>query len=441
MTLFSPSPFRSRCTSNGSSFVGGKISRFRPTWSVSWWFLLAAGSLFAADPQPAAVFESNLQFRAGIDSNPLAMNSAAAATAGSEDIFIYSTGLGASLTLPTSVPASRTLKLNYAGDVFRFDGLSTENFSTHRLGFNGQIIAGSWKLTGEGSTLFVDGSRDTLPSVAAVNANAITLWRERRRQWQHRLKVQAQANRGNSLIRVTGTLLAYDYQTHAVSGKVPFADRSDVMGAIDLGWKQSAKSLWFSGVRVGHQNQAIVPLPNCEFDYSNDYQRLVVGWEGKPSANTTVAISGGPDFRHYSGAIDPRVFLGGRDRSSFWFEGNFSAKPCARLTITGKAGRMAWLSSTGKSAYMDSSAETAAVWTVTPVWSLRVSAKVHRCDYFPAIRDDWESLLGVGVMLKTTDRTLLSLEFLHHRGWDNLPTSTGREFLRETVNLGATIKL
>ena len=372
---------------------------------------------------------------------PLATGGASAVVLGGEDTLTFAAGAGFALTLSAPTPAKPSLKLAYAGEAVRFDRWSGENFSTHRFGLGGQFTAGAWKFTGEGSSLFVAGPRNGLLSVSTVNANAIALWRERRRQWQHRLKLQTQATFGRWLVRGGAALLDYDYQTDVVAGRFAFADRSDAQAALDLGWKQSADSLWFTGVRAGRQHQAIVPLPNCNFDYSSNYHRLVAGGEGKPLANTTVTFAAGPDFRHYTGAIDPRVFRGGRDRTSLWFEGGFAAKVTPNLTLTGKAVRMDWLSSTGKSAYRDTSAETAASWTLTPAWTVRATAKVHRCDYFPVVRDDWESFLGAGVTVKLSPRSLLTVDILRHHGWNNLPDIAGREFQRLVISLGATAKL
>ena len=408
--------------------------------SVPLLFLLAAASISAADPQPVWLVESGLQSRVGFDSNPDGTSGTSAAILGDENTLTYAAGGNFGLTLSAATPAKPSLKLTYAGEVIRFDRWSGENFATHRLGLSGQFTVGVWKFTGEGSSLHVAGPKETLLSVPTVNANAINLWRERRRQWQHRLKLQAQADLGAVIVRGTGTLLAYDYHTQVVAGRFAFADRSDAQGALDLGWKQNADSLWLAGVRVGRQTQATIPLPGYNFDYSNNYYRLAAGWEGKPFANTTVTLAAGPDFRHYSGAIDSRVFLGGRDRTSLWFEGGFVAKLSPALTLTGKAARMDWLSSTGKSAYIDTSAETAAAWALTPAWTLRLTAKVHRCDYFPLVRDDWESLVGAGASLKLSKRTLLSLDILRHHAWNNLPALPEREFQRLVVNLGATVK-
>ena len=395
-----------------------------------------------ADPLSFRLTEPTLQTRLGFDSNPVGSSGTSAALLGNEGTLTYAVGAGFGLALSAGDPAQPApLKLTYAGEAVRFDRWSGENFSTHRFGVGAQFTLGDWKFTGDASSLLVAGPADTLLSVASVNANAMTLWRERRHQWQHRLKLQAQSSFGALVLRGTGTLLAYDYLTQVVAGKVAFTDRSDLQGALDVGWKQSPDSLWLAGVRAGRQHQDIVPLPNCEFDYSNDYSRLAAGWEGKPCANTTVTLAAGPDFRHYSGAIDPRVFLGGRDRTSLWFEGGFAAKLSPRLNLTGKATRLDWLSSTGKSAYIDTSAETAASWAPSPAWSLRVSAKVHRCDYFPTARDDWESLLGTGVTVKSSKTTLVTVDLLRHHAWNHLAGVSEREFQRLLLNLGLTVKL
>jgi len=403
--------------------------------------LFTACAARAAELPPARIFESSLQSRIGFDSNPIGSDGTSAKVLGDDSSLTFSAGVNLSLALSAATPAKPTLNLAYSGETTRFDRWSGENFSTHRLALGGQFAAGNWKFTADGSSLFVDGSRDTLISVPTINANALPLWRERRQQWQHRLKLQTQADFGPWVVRGTATMLAYDYETKVVPGHVAFANRADYQAGLDLGWRQNPDSLWLVGVREGHQTQATVPLPNCEFEYSNRYDRLAVGWEGKPWANTTVTLAAGPDFRYYSGAIDPRVFFGGRNRRSLWFEGGFTAKPTPKLTLTGKVARMDWLSSTGKSAYIDSSAETAANIALTGAWTMRVTAKVHRCDYFPTIRDDWESLLGLGATLKLSPRASVSFDVLRHHAWNNLSALPERTFQRFAGSVGVTVKL
>lgn len=415
-------------------------SRYLAMKHLSLIILCGAAAAAAADLPPSGLLEPTLIFRTGFDTNPVATSGTAASVLGDRDTLTHAVGssLGYNWSAPTA--AKPALKLTYATETVRYDRWSSEDYSTHRVGLGGQLTAGEWKFTGEGSSLFVDGSPSTHLSVATANANATALWRERRRQWQHRIKLQAQATRGSLLLRGTGTLLAYDYLTDVVPGRVPFADRSDVQTGLDAGWKRP-QSLWFAGYRVGRQTQGIVPLPNSAFDYANNYQRLAFGWEGKLPAGTSLAVTAGPDFRHYTGAIDPKVFLGGRDRTSLWFETSLTAKPHPAWTVTGKATRFAWLSSTGKSAYFDSSAEFAVTWALRTDWSLRFNARVHRCDYYPTSRDDWESFVGAGLTRKVSSRIQVSAEALRHEAWNTLSSAPEREFRRLVLNVGVIIKL
>ncbi|HLP26704.1 MAG TPA: hypothetical protein VK477_13570, partial [Acidobacteriota bacterium] len=262
---------------------------------------------------------------------------------------------------------------------------------------------------------------------------------ERRRQWQHRLKAQTSATFDRVVVRGLVSVLDYEYGTDLDPVNVAFADRSDLQAGGDLGWRQSPTSLWLAGVRAGRQVQAIVPLPNCEFDYSNRYQRLAFGWEGAPSSPLSIALLAGPDFRHYSGAIDPRVFAD-RDRTSLWAEGSLTAKPTSSLTLTGRLARFEWLSSTGKSAYRDSCAELGLTWNVRPGWTARSTAKIHRCDYYPAARDDWEAFFSAGVSRPLPRHATLTFDVTRHRAWNNLAAFPERNFGRWIFSVGLAWK-
>jgi len=403
-------------------------------------FLLAACAVGAAETRPAWFVDPVLQTRLGFDTNPVAVGGSAAPVLGTSDALTFSAGLSFALATPAPKAGQPSGKLTYAGETFQFDGWSGENYTTHRLGASGQTTAGNWRLSADASALLVDGNRDTLLSIATCNANATALWRERRAQWQHRLKALAQYESGALVFRASGSLLAYDYLTHVVAGHATFANRSDLLGGTDLGWKQSARSLWFVGLRAGEQHQDTLPVTGGQFEYSNNYWRTLAGWEGKLGSGTTLTFAAGPDFRHFAGNVDSRVFSG-RDRTSLWFEGNFATKVNARLTLTGKVSRWVWLSSTGKSAYIDASGETAVVWTLDPRTSLRATCKLHQCAYYPTVRNDWECLTGVGVTYKLSARTQLTGDVLVHRGWNELTAGTERNFSRQVFNVGVVVKL
>jgi hypothetical protein len=399
---------------------------------------LVAPNSFAAEPTGWRLGDTAAQLRLGWDTNPIGSHGTSAALLGDAESFTTSASAGFAL-LNGPVGGARTLKLTYAGEHQNFSNWSSENFTTHRFAFAGQQARGDWKTSWDASSLFVDGSRSTLRSISTANANAVAAWRERRRQWQHRLKAQTQTTFEHGIVRGSVSWLDYDYHTDVDAANVPFANRSDLQAGVDVGWRQSATSLWLAGVRTGRQVQAVVPLPNCDFDYSNRYQRLAVGWEGAPSPKLSLALLAGPDFRHYSGQIDPRVFSD-RDRTSLWCEGSFTAKPTSSVTLTGRLARFEWLSSTGKSAYRDSCAEISGTWNANPQWTVRGTGKIHRCDYYPAVRDDWEAFVSAGVSRRLSKRATLTLDLTRHNGWNNLDTVAEREFGRWMFSVGLTWK-
>jgi hypothetical protein len=401
--------------------------------------LLTAAASLAAGDKPAWFADPTLQARLGFDTNPLGAGGSTIAVLGAEDTFTASAGLGFALVAPTGSARGTAARFTYAVDTFRFDRWSEENHTTHRFGATGQIRLGAWKLSADASSLYIDGSRDTYLSLANANANATTLWRERREQWQHRAKLAAQRDLGAYVLRFNGSLLAYDYLTHVEAGHVGFADRRDLLAGADFGWKPSGNALVFAGVRAGWQSQDQVPLPNCAFDYSSRYTRLVAGWEGKLGSATTLAVSAGPDFRHFDGDVDTRVFAG-RDRTSLWLEASATTKLTSTLTLTGKATRWVWLSSTGKSAYIDFCIDSALAWNVTPATALRLTAKAHESDYFPTVRQDWESFAGFGATYKVNAALTLSADLLIHRGWNELTDLADRAFSRTVASVGATYK-
>ncbi len=402
-------------------------------------FASAAALILAAVAPAKTSLESAAQLRVGFDTNPLAAGGPATVALGGDESFVTAAGVSFGVATPER-PDAASLKLAYAGETVRYENCPDENHITHRLSAGVRTPLAGWKFSADASTLYVDGDRDTLPSIAACNGNGTALWRERRAQWQHRAKFLAQRDAGALRIRLLGTLLDYDYLTRARAGRASFADRADRNGGIDLGWNQSTRSLWFAGARLGAQDQDTVPLPGGSVECSNRYTRLLAGWEGALGANTTLAFAAGPDFRNYNGAVDPRVFR--QRRHTFgWFDASLTTKLSPALTLTAKTMRWAWLSSTGKSAYTDFAAEVSLGWAIDKTLSLRATAKAHQCSYFPTVRNDWEYLGGLGLTYKPSPRWQLTADVLDHHGWNELPGLEDRNFQRLVLSVGASVKL
>lgn len=388
-------------------------------------FLVFSLTRLAAEP---SFWEGGFTTKVGYDSNPRASGSGSSEVLGDFDAVTWSGAINVALRLPKG-------RLAYAGEQVVFDGLSQENFRLHRLALVQGVKGAGWRAGVDASTVYVDGSKDDLASASGVNANGLALWRERRNQVQHRLKAHALLEEGSiGFARATIAVLDYDYRTHVQSGCVSFTDRRDAVVGLEMG--RRVESGWTLGVRAGKQRQATIPLPGGGFEYSNRYHRVVLGWEARPQAGRSFSFAAGPEFRQFTGAVDPQVMPDRRVRS-LWFEAA-GALPLSRsASLTAKAMQWTFLSSTGKSAYRDLSFDVAATWTPHPVVTLSLGARAQEADYFPALRDDWHAMVTAGARIKLTQRLLVTLDLLRHEGWNGLAGMTGRSFQRTGVTLGA----
>ncbi len=230
-------------------------------------------------------------------------------------------------------------------------------------------------------------------------------------------------------------VLDINYRTAAEMGKWVFTDRRDAMVGLDVGRK--LRNTWYAGVRAGRQQQATSPLPGAAFDASNRYHRVVVGWELMPRNGKSLSLAAGPDFRTFQGNFDDRMRSNSR-LTSLWCEGSGSIALRPGVTLAGKVSRWVFLSSVGKSAYIDTVGEAGIVWRIRPFVSVRTACRAQRTEYVLAIRDDWQTQLTNEVSLPLTKRTVLTLEVVDNRGWDGLSGSNDRAFQRGTGNLALT---
>jgi len=111
------------------------------------------------------------------------------------------------------------------------------------------------------------------------------------------------------------------------------------------------------------------------------------------------------------------------------------------LALTGKAARSDWLSSTGKSALIDTCAETSVSYLFDAKTTVRLVAKFHRCEYFPVVRDDAESIIGPGLTYNLSRTVSCTVDLVRDRAWNNIDSLSDRQFHRTLLTLAATIQL
>jgi opacity protein-like surface antigen len=238
-----------------------------------------------------------------------------------------------------------------------------------------------------------------------------------------------------------------------------YVDRTDVNGGTDLGYKVTFDLAVTLGYRYGYQYQQALPhsidtlqVNGQQAQSSSDYQRILLGIEGKPVKWLNVKLVGGPDFRSYNDAAP----VNDDHPVTRYCEGLITATitPNQNLTFTTK--QWQWVSSTGKLPYFDSSYALNYHWKATSKLGLDLGGKFLEADYDcgsptkslnQSLRNDAEYIVSVGVGYAFTPHLSASLayEYDFGRNLQNLPASLAssaayRQFNNQLVTLGMLYK-
>jgi hypothetical protein len=303
------------------------------------------------------------------------------------------------------------------------------------------------------------------------SAYATATARERREQIQERNTIVLQYDVDKFFIRPTASLLYYDLMTDwhngaaaGYAGYQNYVDRSDVNGGLDLGFKVTKDLAVTVGYRYGHQYQQALPhaidtlmVNGQQAQSSADYQRLLLGLEGKPVKWLTVKLAGGPEFRDYNSAAP----VNDDHPVNYYGEAALTANLTASQTLAFTYKHWQWVSSTGKLPYADNTYALTYHWNATKQLGLDLGAKYLFSDYNSAAanltgvtttspgqsqRNDAMYSLSVGVSYAFTPHFSASLGYVHDFGCnqqENLPLkgyADYRDFDHQLVSLAAQFK-
>jgi hypothetical protein len=349
----------------------------------------------------------------------------------------------------------QTLSFVYAPDFVTFHQASDESYNAHRINTAVKGKVGAVTMTVDNAFLWNDGDK-TAPTYTAPDnqrsAYATAMPRERRRQIQDRAKISFQYDLEKFFIRPTASLLYYDLGTDLmnVAGYQNYADRYDVNGGVDFGYKLNPQLSLFVGYRYGHQyqDQYSWSMLSCP----SDYQRILFGIEGKPQKWLTVSLVGGPDFRNYeANSASHTTPIDDPDMVTYYLEGNTVAEITPKDTLTLKTRGWQWVSSTGSIAYFDSSYDLSYRRKWTSKLTMDLGARLATSDYTEssgasALRDDWQYTLSAGLGYAFNSHCSMNLAYALDMGRNNQDklaagqTEKYREFNHQLVSLSGTIK-
>lgn len=349
--------------------------------------------------------------------------------------------------------AFQAITLGYAPDFATYHDVDSESHNLHRLNAAVKGKSGAFSFNLENGFTYIDGSSfgPTYPG-ALFSAWGHGVPRERREQYQDRGKVVFQYDQEKWFLRPNATLLYFDLQTEQINspGYVNYADRYDVNGGVDFGYKVRPNLALTLGYRYGHQGQEKYGFSPTEYSSPSDYHRVLFGLEGKPWKWLTASLQAGPDFRSY----DDGAQIEDLDLATYYAEAGLTAVASPKDTFTFKYKQWQWLAATGRLPIFDSLFDLGYTRKLTDQLSAALGLKASNLDYTSANnsvrptvgnRNDWLYGLSAGLKYNFNPHFTADLVYAYDLGrnaQDDLPAlqQRGREFDRHVVSLSAQFK-
>jgi hypothetical protein len=339
----------------------------------------------------------------------------------------------------------KTLSLTYAPEFGIFHEASSESYNAHKINNTIKGAVGDFSFALDNAFLYNDGSKvaEIYYDPATGNANdkyrnnyAHALARERRNQIQDRSTVSLQYDWESFFVRPTASGVDYDLMTDkhksagSWTGYQNYVDRYDVNGGADLGYKATKDLSVLLGYRYGHQyQQQLAASIDSDFHHAdNDYQRVLLGLEGKPWNWLTVKLSGGPDFRHYNSQApvsDPNLI-------TYYGDATLTATLTASQSVTFSYKGWQWVGSTGKVPEFDSSYILNYHWNATKQLGFDLGGKFLQADFSsgndisgripgassssPSLRNDAQYTVSAGASYAFTSHFSVSLAYAYDMG-------------------------
>lgn len=331
----------------------------------------------------------------------------------------------------------QTFSVAYAPVFQIYHGASDENNNAHHFLTELKGSRGSFSFDVAGALSFVDGERmaPTYPG-GLENAAAPTAPRERRRQLNSQATINLQYDAGAWFVRPTGSLLLWDMMTKLlnVEGYQNYVDRYEAGGGVDIGRRVSSQFAVTLGYRYGHQYQQKLPFE--PFESSNNFQRVLVGVDGKPWPWLEVNLKFGPDFRHYGTDAPVRD----KNRVTYYGYGSVKATLTKNDRVSFTFNEWLWTSQLGQIPYFDSSYDLSYTHRFGKHLELDLGGIVHRYDYTlgdapSSRRDDIEYIAFAGVRYAFNVHAAADITYSFDAGRSLLNNVVDRSFNRHLVAL------
>jgi len=345
----------------------------------------------------------------------------------------------------------QTLTLAYSPDFVAYHDQPSENYDAHRfaVAIKGRADALSFGL--DDTFAYVDGSKmaPTYPGGFSTAWNTVAP-RERREQIQDRATISFQYDAGRWFVRPTASLIYYDLMTvHTnVTGYQNYVDRYDVNGGPDFGYRVVTNLAVTVGYRYGHQYQQ--QLSFSPYSSSSDYQRVLLGIEGKLWKWLELKIQGGPDFRSYDPDTATHITpVSDKNLITYYGEASVTATITPKDALIFKYKQWQWVSSCGKIPYFDSMYDLSYHRKLTDKLGLDLGGKLLTADYSSGSlvpnnqRDDWQYTVSAGLGYAFNSHASVNLAYalnLGRNAQDDIVNPQTRDYSQQLISLGALFK-
>ncbi|MCX6897339.1 MAG: outer membrane beta-barrel protein [Verrucomicrobia bacterium] len=327
------------------------------------------------------------------------------------------------------------MSANYSPEIVRYHSEPTENHNDHRgnLNFDGKLGDASYEVLN--SVTWIDGSTTGPTFTGPGGAPAIggIPVRDRRAAVNLRESFKLQYPIGDWFIRPVGAWYLNDYKTDhrsTATGYLNYADRDDMNGGVDIGYKVFEKTYVVIGYRYGHQDQESY-LGNPE--YSNDYHRPLFGAEGSPLPWLKFSLLAGPELRRFG----PNVAAGFERKQDQLFV-DFAAtltlgKADAVILSAKRYTRPAY---TGCNQLQEFLCEAAWNHKFSSALSGSLGFASYLADYAPVVRNDGIYTPTAALTYQFNKHLSAELRYTYDGTNSEVPSTAGREYERHLTRIG-----
>ncbi|HUG10017.1 MAG TPA: hypothetical protein VMM36_03340 [Opitutaceae bacterium] len=333
-----------------------------------------------------------------------------------------------------------TVSGSYAPEIVTYHQESGESHVAHRgsMQFGGVVGKVTWQL--QNSVTWIDGSEEGLTFGGPGGAPAIggIPLRDRREAVFFRNSFGAFHKHGRWFFRPAASSYVHDFRTtERDPAKFPYyqnyVDRNDVNVGLDAGFKAFKDGYLFVAYRFGWQHEP--SLPQVSYDYSNNYRRLLLGFEGRVTERLKLNLFVGPDWRDFNHR-PPADF--DRTPRKVFIDGTavFTVTAADSVTITVK--RFEQPAFGAPSAYEDITYEILWRRNFRERFTFAAGFKAYGGVWEPPVmREDWIYTPSASLTFKRDKKLTLDIAWSWDRARSSIPDKQGRDFTRQLVSLGA----